>query len=64
MFVAYVEGEIFRYASGSSNQNAPSSPLNIQPMSAEPPSRRKLLHERSEHAAKNRSLWPTIHDVM
>jgi len=63
-FAAYVLGETFRYASGSSNQNEPISPLNIQPMSALPPSRRKLLHERSLQAAANRSVCPTIHAVM
>src|SRR5919198_388549 len=56
MFSAYVDGEICRYTSGRSNQNAPSSPLKVHPMSADPPSRRKLLQERSEHAARNRSV--------
>src|SRR5207237_5295034 len=57
MFAAYFDGEIWRYTSGASNQYSPTMPLKAQPISPEPPSSTKLLTERSEQAARKRSLW-------
>ena len=64
MFVAYVVGEWSMYGCRSSNGQIPVYARSNQPMSLEPNSEIRLFTARSESAARKRSVWPTIQDVM